>query len=115
MTYRKLLIGILITAGIGSFIPAKTEEKKFIISFGNGGFKEYEIIDNTCFGYVMGYPNTDKTIPNILNEALMRSLKQAKDAYEKKSDGYINVRVKWQFIGTKRIIYQVCGDIVRRK
>ncbi|ACO03328.1 hypothetical protein PERMA_1036 [Persephonella marina EX-H1] len=45
----------------------------------------------------------------------MRSLKQAKDAYEKKADGYINIKVMWQFIGTKRIIYQVCGDIVRRK
>ena len=105
-------VSLILVLGIGTDSFAK---EKFIISFGDGGFGKYEIVDNTCFGYVMGYPKTDKTLPNILNEALMRSLKQAKDAYEKKADGYINIKVMWQFIGTKRIIYQVCGDIVRRK
>ncbi len=114
MIHRITINTVILILVLG--ISIKTfAEKRFIISFGDGGFVKYEIVDNTCFGYVMGYPKTDKTIPNILNEALMRSLKQAKDTYEKKADGYINIKVMWQFIGTKRIIYQVCGDIVRRK
>ncbi|WP_457622520.1 hypothetical protein [Persephonella sp.] len=114
MIYRKILTAVFITLFFGMGTGG-TAKEKFIISFGDGGFKKYEIVDNTCFGYVMGYPKTDKTVPNILNEALMRSLKQVKETYEEKADGYINIKVIWQFIGTKRIIYQVCGDIVRRK
>ncbi|WP_457642473.1 hypothetical protein [Persephonella sp.] len=109
MIYRNIIM--ILTVGITLTVYGKD----FIISFGEGGFKSYKIIDNTCYGYVMGYPKTDKTLPNIMNEAIMRSLKQAKNSYEKKAEGFINIKVMWQFIDKKMIIYQLCGDIVRRK
>ena len=89
--------------------------KDFTVSFGDGGIKNYKVKDNTCFSYVMGYPKTDKTVPNIMNEAVLRSFAKAKKDFSKKYDGFINVRVYMQFIDRKMIVYQICGDLIRRK
>ncbi|SNZ02589.1 hypothetical protein SAMN06265182_0158 [Persephonella hydrogeniphila] len=101
-----MLTGVLIGFSYG---------KELTVSFGNGGFEKYEVIDNTCFSYIMGYPKTDKTVPNIMNEAVLRSIAQAKKKFGKQYDGFINVRVHMQFVDKKMIIYQICGDLVRRK
>ncbi len=91
------------------------KDKEFVVSFGNGGLKSFVVKDNTCFSYIMGYPKTDKTVPNIMNEAVLSSLAEARKKFSKEYDGFINVRVQMQFVDRKMIIYQICGDLIRRK
>ena len=108
----KKIIAILIATG--AFAVSATE-KEFVVSFGNGGLSSYKVIDNTCFSYIMAYPKTDKTVPNIMNEAVLRSFAKAKKDFSNKYDGFINVKVNMQFINKRLIIYQICGDLIRRK
>ena len=50
-----------------------------------------------------------------MNEAVLKSIAKAKKDFSKKYDGFINVRVYMQFIDRKMIVYQICGDLIRRK
>ncbi|WP_456393369.1 hypothetical protein [Persephonella sp.] len=109
---KKIIALILTGALIGSTYGS---EKDFVVSFGDGGFKQYKVVDNTCFSYIIGYPKTDKTVPNIMNEAVLSSFAAIKKDFKKKYDGFINVHIFMQFIDRKAIIYQVCGDLIRRK
>ncbi|WP_207145058.1 hypothetical protein [Persephonella atlantica] len=109
---KKIITAVLV-AGVLTVGTAK--EKNFTVSFGDGGFKNYRVIDNTCFSYIMGYPKTDKTVPNIMNEAVLSSLAKARKNFSKEYDGFINVRVYMQFIDKRMIVYQICGDLIRRK
>ena len=88
---------------------------KFLVSFGDGGLKKYEIVDNTCYVYTIKYPKKDTDLPKVMNDVLVSSVINAQRQYGKKGDGFINIRVSWQVVGKERLIYQVCGDIVRRK
>lgn len=88
--------------------------KDFIASFGNGGISNYKIVDNTCSVYVINYEKIKNSLPQALNQMVMASIKNARKAYEKQGDGYINITTSTQVINGK-IIYQVCGDIIRRK
>ncbi len=107
---RKLAVtGALITAGIAMGEP------KFLVSFGDGGLKKYEIVDNTCYVYTIKYPKKDTDLPKIMNDVLVSSVINAQRQYGKKGNGFINIRISWQVVERKRLIYQVCGDIIRRK
>lgn len=108
---KRTVIAVMLTGVLAGF----SFGKEFTVSFGNGGFERYKVVDNTCFSYIMGYPKTDKTVPNIMNEAVLRSIAQAKKKFGNKYDGFINVRVHMQFVDKKMIIYQICGDLIRRK
>ncbi len=88
---------------------------KFLVSFGDGGLKRYEIVDNTCYVYTIKYPKKDTDLPKVMNDVLVSSVINAQRQYGKKGDGFINIKVSWQVVGKDRLIYQVCGDIVRRK
>lgn len=88
--------------------------KDFIASFGNGGITDYKIIDNTCSVYVINYEKIKNSLPQALNQMVMASIKNARKAYKRQGDGYINISTSTQVINEK-IIYQVCGDIIRRK
>jgi len=88
---------------------------KFLVSFGDGGLKKYEVVDNTCYVYTIKYPKKDTDLPKIMNDVLVSSVINAQRQYGKKGDAFINIRVSWQVVGKERLIYQVCGDIVRRK
>ena len=87
---------------------------KFIVSFGDGGLKTYRIVDNTCYVYTVKYPKKDSDLPKIMNDVLVSSVINAQKQYGRKGSAFINVRVSWQLVGEKRLIYQVCGDIARR-
>jgi len=89
--------------------------KEFTISFGNGGFKEYSVKDNSCYVYVLNYPKDEKKLSEIINRAIITSLFRARKQFSKNYDGFINITTHLHFIGKEKIIYQVCGDIVRRK
>ena len=106
------IITVLVLTGV---VLGISFGKDFTVSFGEGGFNKYKVIDNTCFSYIIGYPKTDKTVPNIMNEAVLKSIAKAKKEFSKKYDGFINVRVYMQFIDRKMIVYQICGDLIRRK
>ncbi len=102
-----LLLLLLVEIGIGA--------EKFIVSFGNAGLKSYEIVDNTCYVYTVKYPKKDSDLPKIMNDVLVSSVINAQKQYGKKGSAFINIRLSWQLVGKERLIYQVCGDIVRRK
>ncbi len=87
--------------------------QELIISFGNGGFKNYKIVDNTCFSFVLK-SEKEKDLPRALSQAVLKALVDIKKMYRGKADGFINLRVHFTGInGT--ILYQICGDLVRRK
>ncbi|WP_456383448.1 hypothetical protein [Persephonella sp.] len=109
----KMIIALLLTGALITLASAK--EKEFIVSFGAGGLEKYRVVDNTCFSYIMGFPKSDKTVPNVMNEAVLGSLAKARKNFSEKFDGFINIRVFMQFIDRKMIIYQICGDLIRRK
>ncbi len=108
---KKIITALVLTGVLTGF----SFGKDFTVSFGEGGINKYKVIDNTCFSYIIGYPKTDKTVPNIMNEAVLKSIAKAKKEFSKKYDGFINVHVYMQFIDRKMIIYQICGDLIRRK
>ena len=87
---------------------------KFLVSFGDGGLKSYTIVDNTCYVYTVKYPKKDSDLPKIMNDVLVSSVINAQRQYGKKGNAFINIRVSWQLMENKRLVYQVCGDIVRR-
>jgi len=95
-------------------IATLSNAKDFIASFGNGGISSYKIIDNTCSVYVINYEKIKNSLPQALNQMIMTSIRNAKKAYNKQGDGYLNISTSTQVID-KKIIYQVCGDIIRRK
>jgi hypothetical protein len=94
--------------------PAVAAEKDFIVSFGTGGMTSYRVVDNTCFVYTLGYPKEEKQISQMMNNVLTDSIGQARRQFAKNNDGLVNVKVAWQFLGKERIIYQVCGDVVKK-
>lgn len=89
-------------------------EKDFIISFGNGGFSTYKVADNTCYVYTLNYPADEKQLSQLMNNVLTSSVASAKKQYAKDNDGFINIKVIWQFLGKEKIVYQICGDIVKK-
>ncbi len=105
---RKAVLPILL-------VGVAMAEEKFILSFGDGGFKSYEVVDNTCYVYTLRYPKNEADLPKLMNNVLVSSVINARRQYGKKGDAFINIKVSWQLIGKERLIYQVCGDIVRRK
>jgi hypothetical protein len=49
-----------------------------------------------------------------MNNVLTSSVASAKKQYAKDNDGFINIKVIWQFLGKEKIVYQICGDIVKK-
>lgn len=89
-------------------------EKDFVVSFGNGGFSSYRVVDNACYVFTLNYPADERQLSQLMNEVITASVLAARKQYARDNDGFINVKVQWQFLGKERIVYQVCGDIVKR-
>ncbi len=100
---------------IGIAAAALGKGKDFTISFGDGGFKTYKVIDNSCYVYIFKYPKNEKNISNLINKALMTTLLRARKQFSKENDGFINIKTHLKFLDKDRIIYQICGDVVRRR
>lgn len=90
------------------------DEQIFVVSFGTGGMATYKVVDNTCFVYTLGYPKDEKQISQLMNNVLTDSIGQARRQFGRTNDGLVNVKVAWQFLGKEKIIYQVCGDVVKK-
>lgn len=108
---KKVLISLIL---MGMVSVGFAKDKDFTISFGNGGFEKYKVYDNSCYVYVFKFPKSEKEISDIINKALMTTLFRAKEQFSKENDGFINVRTHLNFIDKELIIYQICGDVVRR-
>jgi len=110
---RGKILGSILSAVImfsGAFAGGK-----FIVSFGDGGFGKYKIVDNTCYNYSLNYPKTDAEVSKLMNSVIVVVVQNAKKTYANKADGFINIKPKWQIVYGKKIIYQVCGDIIKKK
>ncbi len=94
--------------------PVHSGEKDFTVSFGTGGMGAYRVVDNTCFVYTLNYPREEKQISQLMNNVLTDSIGQARKQFARENDGLVNVKVVWQFLGKEKIIYQVCGDVVKK-
>ena len=110
---KRLGVSLLVLGMIAATVFAKG--KDFTFSFGNGGFTSYKVQDNSCYVYVFNYPKNEKKISDIINRALMTSLFRARKQFSKDNDGFINIRTHLKFIGKDKIVYQICGDVVRRR
>ena len=110
---RGKILGIALSSVL--MVSGAFAGSKFIVSFGDGGFSKYEIVDNTCYTYSLNYPKTDAEVSKLMNSVIVVVVQNAKKAYAKKADGFINIRPKWQVVYGKKIIYQVCGDIIKKK
>lgn len=110
---RNLVVSLLL--GLFTLASISEAEEGFVVSFGNGGFKSYELIDSTCYVYTVKYPKDEKRLPKIMNDLIVSSAINAQRQYMKKGNALINMKISWQIVGKELIIYQVCGDVVRRK
>ena len=90
---------------------AKKTKNKFVVSFGDGGYKSYKVIDNSCYVYTLA-PKSLKDAPKALNSAITASLVNAGKQYSKKADAFINIKV-YLTPYKNAIIYQVCGDVIK--
>ena len=106
---------MIVITGVVLISNAYSKESDFTISFGNGGFQNYTVVDNSCYIYLINYPKDEKTLSNILNKILFSTITEARKRFSKDNDGFINIDVKLEFIGKERIVYQICGDVIRRK
>ncbi len=93
-------------------VPAA--DKDFVVSFGTGGMATYKVVDNTCFVYTLGYPKEEKQVSQLMNNVLTDSIGKARKQFSKQNDGLVNVKVAWQVLGKEKIVYQVCGDVVKK-
>ncbi|MDQ7037805.1 MAG: hypothetical protein Q9N26_01205 [Aquificota bacterium] len=81
------------------------------ISFGDGGFKYYEVVDNTCFSFVLKPKELTRT-PHAVSTAMKRTLLEIKKMYRGKADAFINIRIAMTHL-EGLVLYQVCGDLVK--
>ena len=102
---RKLAGVLFLTA----FTATASDDIK--ISFGNGGFKSYEVVDNTCFSFVLKPKELTRT-PQAVSTAMKRTLLEIKKMYKGKADAFINVRIAMTYL-EGLVLYQVCGDLVK--
>jgi hypothetical protein len=100
--FSLLLSAIALTANAASFT----------VSFGDGGFKNYKVIDNICYGYAIPVKE-NKTLVKMINQAVTLSVSKAKKSYAKKAKGFINIKFHWAPLGQKGLLYQICGDVVK--
>jgi hypothetical protein len=103
---------LLVLAAFPAGAPAG--ENDFIVSFGTGGITTYKVVDNTCFVYTLGYPKEEKEVSQLMNNVLTDSIGKARKQFAKQNDGLVNVKVAWQILGKEKIVYQVCGDVVKK-
>ncbi len=107
----KRVFKAVLIAALVSVSATAAKKGGFVISFGDGGFERYEIIDNSCYVYTL-VPKSLKEAPKSLNSALTASMINAKKQYGKKASGFINLQV-YTVSYKNAIVYQVCGDIVK--
>jgi len=107
----KTLMKILLIALIAS-TASYAKSKRFVVSFGDGGYSRYTVKDNICYGYLI-QPKEKKMLMRAINRAMNLSIAKAKESYGKKANGFINIRFKMVNVGNDAVIYQVCGDIVK--
>ncbi len=110
---RKTLAVALTVVVLSTVSLAK---EKFVISFGNGGMSKYTVEDNICYTYVFNYSDKPKQVSKNMNDVVIFVIQTIKKNFEKKADGFINIRTNWQVApDNRKIVYQVCGDLVKRK
>jgi hypothetical protein len=102
---RKLTGVLLLTA----LTATATDDIK--ISFGDGGFKSYEVVDNTCFSFVLKPKELSRT-PEAVSRAMKKALLDIKRIYRGKADAFINIRIALTHL-EGLVLYQVCGDLVK--
>ena len=49
-----------------------------------------------------------------MNNVLTDSIGKARKQFAKQNDGLVNVKVAWQVLGKEKILYQVCGDVIKK-
>lgn len=81
------------------------------ISFGDGGFKSYEVVDNTCFSFVLKPKEVTKA-PEAVSRAMKKALIDIRRIYKGKADAFINIRIALTHL-EGLVLYQVCGDLVK--
>ncbi len=111
---KKLLASLLGVAVFATISVAK--EKDFVVSFGNGGLSKYSVEDNICFTYVFNYADNPKQVSKNMNDVVIYVIQTVKKTYQKKADGFINITTNWQVApDNRKIVYQVCGDLIKQK
>jgi len=50
----------------------------------------------------------------LMNNVLTDSIGKARKQFSKQNDGLVNVKLAWQILGKEKIVYQVCGDVVKK-
>jgi hypothetical protein len=112
---RRLIILAALLLIFAAFPPeAPAGENDFVVSFGTGGMATYKVVDNTCFVYTLSYPKDEKQISELMNNVLTDSIGKARKQFSKQNDGLVNVKLAWQILGKEKIVYQVCGDVVKK-
>jgi hypothetical protein len=110
----KILLSCLFLILFFASVNVSAAERDFIISFGNGGLSTYTVVDNACYVYTLHYPADERQLSQLMNNVLTSSVASARRQYAKDNDGFINIKIVWQFLGKERIVYQICGDIVKK-
>jgi len=105
---------VIKAATVVMMICVLADAKGFTASFGNGGMERYDVGDNVCYGYMIK-TQKNKNLVALLNQVLTVSIQKVKKSYAKQYDGFINIRYRWGTYGNDTILYQVCGDLVKRR
>ncbi len=108
-----VLMGLLLVC-LSVSVPVYAGDQNFVVSFGTGGMPTYRVVDNTCFVYTLAYPKEEKEISQLMNNVLTDSINQARKQFSQQNDGLVNMKIAWQFLGKEKIVYQVCGDVVKK-
>ena len=87
-------------------------EKKFIYSTDNGGFKDYQIVDNVSFVYTLT-PENEKDIPDLITSVINTVFSKVTSEYKDQADGFINVRTSLVPYNNA-LIFHIYGDIAKR-
>lgn len=113
---NKVLMVFSVILLVFSISTAKEKTNQFIISFGDGGLDKYKIVDNICFTYVFPFSDKPKEVSKNMNDVVMFVIQTIRQKYSKNSNGFINMKTNWQVApDNRRIIYQICGDLIKAK
>ncbi len=114
MMSRLAMLAALLLIFAAAPCAAPAADNDFVVSFGTGGIATYKVVDNTCFVYTLGYPKEEKDVSQLMNNVLTDSIVKARKQFAKQNDGLVNVKVAWQVLGKEKILYQVCGDVIKK-
>ncbi|WP_200762613.1 hypothetical protein [Nitrosophilus alvini] len=91
---------------------AEAKKENFVLSFGDGGIREYKVVDNVSYVFTLT-PKDIKEVPDLFNNVLSNALVKVKNSYRDKADGFVNIKVQWSAFKDS-IIFQIFGDIIEK-